>query len=336
MYKVKLSIATDNQGCNRQIPHSNFKWGNYEFYINQDINETDFWIVYSKGQRKTETSKCAPENTIFITGEPETVYHYSNQFVNQFALVLSVQSKIKHPNMILCQPAQPWHIGKITKQYEGGIKDASIIKYTQTYDSLKSISPHKEKLISVITSNKAFTKGHKERIEFVQKLKSHYGDKLDLFGWGFNSFDDKWDVIAPYKYHICIENSSYPHYWTEKLADCYLGEAFPFYYGCPNINEYFAPQSYKFIDIKNVESAIHIIDNALQENLYEKNIKYIQAAKTLVLDKYNLFAMLAEQLDKMNPNMPKKQLTIKHDLAFFDSQKIKVMIWNRFKNKILK
>lgn len=52
-------------------------------------------------------------------------------------------------------------------------------------------TPKKTKLISVITSNKAFTKGHLKRIEFVEKLKAYYGDKLDVFGQGFNSFEDK-------------------------------------------------------------------------------------------------------------------------------------------------
>lgn len=335
MYKVKLSIAKDNEGCNRQLPNGEYIWKGYKFFINQDVKDPDFWVVYSKGERKTETAMCAPENTIFVTGEPETVYHYSNSFVNQFALVLSVQSQIKHHNMILSQPAQPWHIGKITKQYEGGIKDASIVRYTQNYDSLKESSPIKEKLISVITSNKAFTKGHRERIEFVKKLKAYYGDKLDLFGWGFNSFDDKWDVIAPYKYHICLENSSYPHYWTEKLADCYLGEAFPFYFGCPNLNRYFDSKAFRLIDVNNFDASIRTIDDALAENLYEKSIEYIHDAKLLVLDKYNLFEMLVEQFNKMNPEAPKKQLTIKHDMAFWDLAKVRVMLWGRLKNKFL-
>ena len=55
MYHVKLSIASDNAGCNRQLPGRGFVWGNYHFHINEDVAEADFWVVYSKGQRKTET-----------------------------------------------------------------------------------------------------------------------------------------------------------------------------------------------------------------------------------------------------------------------------------------
>lgn len=335
MFKVKLSIAKDNEGCNRQLPQGKYVWKDYHFFINEDVSEPDFWVVYSKGERKTETAMCAPENTVFITGEPETVYHYSNGFLSQFARILSVQNGIKHQNMLMCQPAQPWHIGKITKKYEGGIKNASEVVYTQNYDSLKSSTPQKTKLMSVITSNKAFTKGHRERIEFVHGLKDYYGDQLDLFGWGFNDFADKWDVIAPYKYHICIENSAYPHYWTEKLADCYLGGAFPFYFGAPNVEEYFNKDAFCKIDIKDIDRTIKIMDGALASSFYEKSIGALETAKQQVLDKYNLFNLLVEQLEQMNPYEKKVKLTIKHDGEFFDFAKIRIMVVNRIENKIL-
>ncbi len=334
MYKVKLSIAKDNEGCNRQLPQDGFVWKGYHFYINTNVEDPDFWVVYSKGERKTETCMCSPNNTIFVTGEPETVYHYSHGFVKQFAKVLSVQEGISHKNMQMCQPAQPWHIGKITKQYEGRVRDAAEIKYTQNFDSLKDNHPDKTKLISVITSNKAFTKGHRERIEFVKRLKSHYGDKLDLFGWGFNDFEDKWDVIAPYKYHICLENSSFPHYWTEKLADSYLGEAFPLYYGCPNLDDYFPSEAYQAIDILDFKMSVKIIDDILANDMYEKAKDSILLSKKLVMEKYNLFDILVQQFETMDHNAQKQLLTIKHDMSFVDLKKVYVMFWNRMKNKI--
>lgn len=329
MYHVKLSIADDNAGCNRQMPGRSLEWRGYHFHINEDIPEADFWVVYSKGRRKTETCLCSPENTLFITGEPETVYHYAPGFVRQFARVLSVQPKIKHPNMKMMQPAQPWHIGKITRR-EG---DSLEVTFNQDYDSLKASSPEKTKLMSIITSNKCFTRGHRDRIAFANALKEHYGDRLDLYGSGFNSFDDKFDVLAPYKYHICIENSSYPHYWTEKLADCFLAETYPFYYGAPNAGEYFDPQAFTQIDIHDIDKSIRIIDDALAADLYGQRKAQLHEAKMKVLDEYNLFALLADEFDRMNPDAPKKSLTLKHDTAFIDLAKVKIMILDRLKNK---
>ena len=39
-----------------------------------------------------------------------------------------------------------------------------------------------------------------------------------------NDIPDKWDAIAPYKYHIVFDNllSNRTH-WSEKLADSFLG-----------------------------------------------------------------------------------------------------------------
>lgn len=326
MYKVKLSIAKDNEGCIRQTPASLAIWGNYHFFINQDIQDPDFWVVYSKGERKTETCYVSPDNTLFITGEPETVYHYSKGFVQQFSKIIVCQNKIEHPNKFPYQPAQPWHIGKLT------LRDNTAI-FSKNYDDLKSLNPPKTKLISVISSNKAFTKGHQIRIEFVQKLKEYFGDKIDLFGKGFNDFDDKWDVIAPYKYHIVLENSSYPDYWTEKLADCFLGNAYPIYYGCTNLEKYFKREAYSKIDINNFEQSVRIIEDIIEQDYYEEKIDILQEAKSLVLDKYNLFPLLVDQFDTMDANALKKKVTIKHDTAFWDFAKIRVLLISRFLNK---
>ena len=335
MYKIKLSIAHDNEKCNRQLPECGFIWKDFEFIINQDSKEADYWVVYSKGKRETETCRVAPQNTLFITGEPDSIYHYSQGFVNQFGKVLSCQKNLKHKNLVHIQPAQPWHIGKQTvRDRESGKEDQKAVEYTQTYDTLKESAPVKTKLMSIITSNKAFTKGHRERIDFVMKLKQHYGDQLDLFGWGFNDFANKWDVIAPYKYHIALENCSTPDYWTEKLADSYLGNAFPIYYGAENVDKYFSKDAIITIDIHDVEGAIKKIDQAIANDLAMKNAAAVEEAKQLVLDKYNLFNLIVEQIQDMDANAPKVEYTIKHDMSFFDFKKLYIMGWKRIMNKI--
>lgn len=334
MYKVKLSIARDNEKCNRQLPGGGYIWKGYEFVINQPCEEADFWVVYSKGNRQVETCRVPSENTLFITGEPDSVYHYSIGFINQFGKVLSCQKGLDHKCLSYSQPAQPWHIGKQVVRNSTGKEIQEAVEYTQTYDSLKVSAPQKTKLMSVITSNKAFTKGHRERIKFVKKLKEHYGDQLDLFGWGFNSFKDKWDAIAPYKYHIAIENCCTPHYWTEKLADSYLGNAFPFYIGCNNIGEYFDKDAFLMLDIHDIEGSIKIIDQAIAEDVATKHAAAIETAKQLVLDKYNLFNLIVENLQDMNPSSPKMELTLKPDSAFIDLPKLYVMGVKRVVNKI--
>ena len=125
-------------------------------------------------------------------------------------------------------------------------------------------------------------------------LQDHFGSSIDVFGRGIRDIEDKWDAIAEYKYHIAIENSSYDDYWTEKLSDCYLAGAYPFYYGCPNLYEYFPLGSFTKIDIDEPEKAISTIESVINSNTYEASTQALSSAKNLVLDKHNLFAMLSE------------------------------------------
>lgn len=278
--------------------------GRYRFYINKEIDNPDFWVVQGKGIRHAESSFVAPQNTILLTTEPRSVLVYPQSYIKQFGMVCSCQEKTKHSNLVLGPAILPWFVG-YTENLD---KSCS---YTLDYDTLiQSPPPHKTKLISVITSNKAFTQGHLDRISFVEKLKDRYGDKIDVFGRGYNSFADKWDVLAPYKYHISIENSSQPYYWTEKISDCFLAECFPFYYGCTNLNDYFPERSFESIDIHNFERTVEIIDRIIADDTYEKRKDILHECKLKVLGEYNMFNYTAALCDMLNPASEKKQVTI--------------------------
>jgi hypothetical protein len=279
--------------------------GRYQFYINEDINDPDFWVVQGKGVRSTESTFVAPENTILVTTEPESVLVYPKKYTKQFGMVHSSQEQIKHPNLILGPIMIPWYVGFKQTKDKG-------FEVTLTYDDFfNSKTPKKTKLISVITSNKAFTKGHQDRIDFVEKLKAHYGDKIDVFGRGYNDFDDKWDVLAPYKYHIAIENDSSNYYWTEKISDCYLTETFPIYHGCTKLSDYFPDTAFQSIDILDFESAVKIIDRIIKEDTFEKHKAVLKECKLKVLNEYNLFDYIAMLCDKLDSKSPKKEVVIK-------------------------
>lgn len=315
MYKVKLTLSPYDMGVFRQLPNGSNIWGNYQFLVNEQTDEADFWVsTFRAFNDKKEQCRVAPENTIFLTQEPDSVYRYSQGFLDQFGLVISCQKKLKHHNMVKDIPANLWWNGKI-------IRDKNQIEYSHTYDDYLQEVPVKKKLISVISSDKVFTKGHRERLDFVMRLKEHYGDQLDLFGHGNTPFDDKWEVLAPYKYHICIENCSQPYYWTEKLADVFLSNTFPFYYGCTNVFKYFSNEALRQIDIHHVDDAIATIDNAISQDLAKKNANAIQEAKMKILNEYNFFPFIAGYLDKMNPHAQKQLITMRDDLTFFDVKK---------------
>lgn len=301
-YRKGLGAIMDRQTKGHSLTSLD---GRYQFILDDSCQEPDFWVVQGKGVREPQTCRVAPENTIVLTTEPRSVLVYPDAYLQQFGMVCTCQPQTRHPNVHFGPAILPWFVG-YTEDADG------TCHYTQDYDSLSrpSVKGEKRKLISVITSNKAFTRGHLDRIRFVEKLKAHYGDKLDVFGRGFRSFDDKWDVLRPYKYHIVIENNAQPYYWTEKISDCYLAETFPFYYGCTNLSDYFPQESFLRIDVRQPEQAIDIINQAINDGVYEHAADVLSQCKHRVLDEYNMFEYVARLCDTLDPSAPKQSVTI--------------------------
>ncbi len=280
----------------RQTPGSSGKWGNYAFVFNQDIKECDAWVVIGDILDYKETTMCPSNRTLLINEEPPTMRGYPEKYLSQFAIVATCGgSNFRHPGVKEVFPLQAWYIG--VKQGELHVPHKNdAIRFT--YDDLKVLEPPpKSKLLSVIYSDKKFTGGHIERHKFVHELKKHFGDSLDIFGRGFQFVSDKWDAIADYQYHLAIENSCFPHYWTEKLADAFLGWSFPIYYGCPNITEYFDPNSFATVDIASPKQSIQTIEQLIEEGRWNKSLPYLAEARRKVLDEYNLFPMIIKLLD---------------------------------------
>jgi len=119
--------------------------------------------------------------------------------------------------------------------------------------------------------------------------------------------------LEKYKYTLAIENYSGNDYWTEKIADAYLSYCMPIYYGCENITDYFPEKSLLQIDIENPKEAIRIIESAIDDKLWEKNIDEIKIARELVLNKYQLFPFINNLIEKdaeRNDDVQKKKYFI--------------------------
>ena len=309
MYKVRfMSYRTGLATImHRQTPGHNLRSqdGRYEFCLDDSLKEADFWVVQGKGVRDVQTCHVAPENTILLTTEPRSVLVYPQRYIDQFGLVVSCQEQMQHRNVKYGPAILPWFVGYKSDGHGG-------YEFSEDFDSLQRpvVPSEKTKLISVITSNKAFTRGHLDRIKFVEKLKSHFGDQIDVFGRGFRPFDDKWDVLRPYKYHIAIENSSEQYYWTEKISDCYLAGTFPIYHGCTNLSDYFSKDAFAPIDIRKPERAIQTIEHVLKAQCYEQSIGVLEEMKQRVLGEYNMFEYVARLCDQMNPDVPKQQVSL--------------------------
>ena len=289
MMRIKLSTSFPEWPIIRQTPGRSGIWGDCRFLVNEDVDECDFWVVYDDVLRP-ETTRCPPGNTLLITGEPPSVKTYHQRFLAQFGAVLTSHRDLVHPNIINRQQAMPWMVGcryvRETRQWDK--------TYTKDYDELSALrAVPKTKLLSVLSSDKTITPGHERRLAFVEALKQRFGGEIDVFGRGLRDVEDKWDAIAPYKYHVVIENGQFPDYWTEKLSDTLLAGAYPLYAGCPNIGAYFGEDTLTALDLADFDTSLAAVAAAMESRRYEATLEARQGAKTRLLNEYNLFPLLA-------------------------------------------
>jgi hypothetical protein len=275
----------------RQTPGGRGIWGNCRFFINEPIKECDYWIVCD-GLAGRDQTICPPGNTILITHEPPTIRRYRATYLKQFSTVITSHRDIWHHHPVYEQQALPWHVGRKQRSHVD-------LSWSKDYDELISIRNfNKKNKISVVCSSKKFSPGHKKRLEFSYHLKEVFGDGIDLFGRGIEEIEDKWDALASYKYHIAMENCAVDDYWTEKLSDAFLAGCHPVYYGCPNIGKYFNPAALTQIDINKPEKAIQTISACLENNTFEMSKNEIMKARLDVLNRYNVFPMIASLVEQ--------------------------------------
>lgn len=283
MKTINLVSAHDNPWL-RQFPEGKPEWNGWKFIFNAMEEDYDYLVVFDEISAPIKI-RCKPQNIIHLSTEPPLIRHYSDEYLAQFAWTIRQREKKNIKGAIYHQPGLNWHIG--WKPGESNL--ANMLNFEQ----LKALFDQpKTKLISVISSNIAVTPQHRARLQFAQQLKAHYGDKIDFYGRGFVTMDDKLDALKDYRFHVVLENSSYDHYFSEKLTDCILSGTYPIYYGCPNLEEYFNQKAYCRIDIFNFEEAVKQIDHAINEELDKKFRSELLVARDLTLYKYNIYPML--------------------------------------------
>ncbi|MBS1509602.1 MAG: hypothetical protein JST86_02080 [Bacteroidetes bacterium] len=264
-------------------------WHECAFTTNE-LPEYDAVLVLNTPSALIKT-KCFPEMTLAFMMEPGVYAEHPFMFkqLDQYA---AVYAPVPHSqNTIASHGYMGWLL-------------------PQDYHALSALAvPEKTKLISCIASSLQMLPGHRLRMQFVEALRQSFPE-MDFFGRGFHFIPDKSEGLLPYKYSIAIENTSAPHYFTEKINDCFLTYTVPIYFGCTNIGTYFPEQSYISININEPENAVATIKAILQHDNWQERLPALHEARELVLNRYQTLAGAAAILRHIQPSV-KKTVTLK-------------------------
>lgn len=129
----------------------------------------------------------------------------------------------------------------------------------------KRVMPtHKDRLVSIIASNKNFLSGHTLRHKTINELRS----RLDVFGTGYTPINSKLVAHEDYFFSVVIENCKRDYWFTEKLIDSLITGCVPIYWGCPSIGDFFDINGIIVVD--TVEEIADVLDKISPDYYLER------------------------------------------------------------------
>ena len=311
---IKIERYYKYPDLKRQTPNCSMKWKEFVF-TEEDIEECDYLVIldYPKDDFSISVNK---NNILHICLEPPNEISKYRQYANKKVKIIFNQIDTKNNNL-LSHGALPWHINK----------DYDFLK------ELKKESLSKENKIVWVTSNQRSSMGHYKRMEFLEKIKEL--PFVELYGRGINPIEDKWDALQNSKYAIAYENFQNDYYWTEKVIDCFLSYTMPIYYGCNAIESFFPKNSFIQLDPRDKHIDL-FLKEIVNSNKWEQNIDAINSSRELILNEYQLFPFLYNQIKKLesirseNESSKKELVSIKGKDQYFNNYPINVKIEKEF------
>ncbi|MEA5553158.1 glycosyltransferase family 10 [Anabaena cylindrica UHCC 0172] len=161
--------------------------------------------------------------------------------------------------------------------------------------------PQKVSNCSWITSGINRTANHRQRLDFLQSLKSS-GMQIDFYGRGLEKWvktsgelGNKWYGMAPYYYNLAIENyADNSWYVSEKLWDSLLAWCLPIYYGGQAADKLLPPGSFLRLPSLDEKGIAYIQEITSTPDAWYAAKDAIAEARQIILHKLNLLNWLSE------------------------------------------
>lgn len=291
MTLVRIDKDWDWPNLLRQTPGEKGIWDGIQF-TTDEVETCDALVLLNNRMKKDVHARCPNGHVWAIMQEPY-VKGFTDWMIEgheMFDRVYTNCSPSNDPKYIPSHPALPWHVNR-------------------TFDELITCArPDKLRPLSWVVGNCRDLPGHMKRYAFLRSVQNEQDIDIDLYGRAVRFIEDKWEGLAQYRYSIAAENTVWPNYWTEKIADCFLTWTIPLYHGCTNLEEYFPADSFIRINIEKPREAIETIKRIIREDDWNRRLPALEEARRLVLYEYQIFPFLANQIKSESVN----------DLAKFD------------------
>lgn len=289
--KIKCFLVPDilPPGFNYYTEDGFGKMRNGSIVFQTESDDSD-WLIVGDSACHDLYTDIPRERRILFVAEPPSIRKYEKRYVSQFGHVVTPRPiKGYKGNALVENTYLGWSAGSGRDRLSKDSTKGNLPRFRKISD-VKKYKCRKTKVISIITSLKKITSGHKKRVYFLNSLRKYFGESVDCYGRDFAPIDDKIEGIAPYRYHIAIENFRLTNYWTEKLSDAWISWALPIYYGDPTILEQVPdPNGIELIDINNIHSAMKKIEKILSDDNYEDRIDAIKKCRDWVLKQSNRY-----------------------------------------------
>jgi hypothetical protein len=246
------------------------------------------YSVHGKVSNSIKWVKSKAKFTIYVDNAINDVFKTNDQSI-KFAWLL--ESKFITPTIVENIKSNPTlyldkfdlifthnqELLKISPRFKWVPAQGFWIKNAQLYP--------KSKKLSMITSNKSITEGHKYRLSWVKKLDG----QVDLYGRGFKEIKLKEEGLCDYMYSVVIENGSYNSYFTEKILDCFATGTIPIYSGSADIGDFFNSDgiiklepNFKVEDISESDYFNRL--NAVKDNL--ERVRKMEILEDFIFENY--------------------------------------------------
>ena len=215
-----------------------------------------------------------------------------------------------------------------------------------TYDELMALQcPVKTKdLVCVCTGHNHLATGavdprmYIKRLEFLGEYCKKYSN-LRVYGRPIENYFDRKDIFPYYKgvlghrqpdgtkgehlvgketvlydtrYSIEFDVGPTVNYISERVYDSLLLWCYPFYFGSTNVEKFIPKDSFQYINTSNLGD-VDLVNSVVSGNCREDNLKAIEEARYLLLNKYQTFAYtyhVINNLDKFKAGMDISQIPI--------------------------